>query len=76
MFTGWVYDFLRPHALKLKVAHPEMLKAITAAKRNACRSLAGKPSSRVLYAPSELKGITQDTSVSQPDNAHSSKDEE
>lgn len=33
MFTGWVYDFLKPHARELKVAHPEMLKAITAAKK-------------------------------------------
>ena len=33
IFTGWVYDFLRPHAIELKVAHPEMLKAITAAKK-------------------------------------------
>ena len=33
IFTGWVYDFLKPHALELKVAHPEMLKAITAAKK-------------------------------------------
>ena len=33
IFTGWIYDFLKPHALDLKVAHPEMLKAITAAKK-------------------------------------------
>ena len=33
LFTGWVYDFLQPFALGLKVAHPEMLKAITAAKK-------------------------------------------
>lgn len=33
LFTGWVYDFLKPHALELKVAHPAMLKAITAAKK-------------------------------------------
>lgn len=33
MFTGWVYDFLAPYAVELKVAHPEMLKAITAAKK-------------------------------------------
>jgi len=33
MFTGWIYDFLHPHADDLKVAHPEMLKAITAAKK-------------------------------------------
>lgn len=33
IFTGWIYDFLMPHAVALKVAHPEMLKAITAAKK-------------------------------------------
>lgn len=33
MFTGWVYDFLKPHAQDVLVAHPEMLKAITAAKK-------------------------------------------
>jgi transposase len=33
IFTGWVYDFLKPYAFSLKVAHPEMLKAITAAKK-------------------------------------------
>jgi transposase len=33
MFSGWVYDLLKPHALDLKVAHPEMLRAITAAKK-------------------------------------------
>lgn len=33
LFTGWVYDFLKSHAVELKVAHPAMLKAITAAKK-------------------------------------------
>lgn len=33
LFTGWIYDYLLPYALELKVAHPEMLKAITAAKK-------------------------------------------
>lgn len=33
LFTGWIYDFLKPHAIELKVAHPAMLKAITAAKK-------------------------------------------
>lgn len=33
IFTGWIYDFLTPYAVDLKVAHPEMLKAITAAKK-------------------------------------------
>lgn len=33
VFTGWIYDYLLPHAKALKVAHPQMLKAITAAKK-------------------------------------------
>lgn len=33
LFTGWIYDFLKPHARELKVANPVMLKAITAAKK-------------------------------------------
>lgn len=33
IFTGWIYDHLVAHAVELKVAHPEMLKAITAAKK-------------------------------------------
>ncbi|MGH2375018.1 MAG: IS110 family transposase [bacterium] len=33
LFSGWVYDELRPYAAELKVAHPAMLKAITAAKK-------------------------------------------
>ena len=33
LFTGWIYDYLLPHALELKVAHPAMLKATTAAKK-------------------------------------------
>lgn len=33
LFTGWVYDHLLPYAEELKVAHPEMLKAITASKK-------------------------------------------
>lgn len=38
MFTGWIYDFLLPYAAELKVAHPAMLKAITAAKNKNDRS--------------------------------------
>src|SRR5277367_5932691 len=32
-FTGWIYDYLLPHAAALKVAHPLMLRAIAAAKK-------------------------------------------
>jgi transposase len=42
LFTGWVYDFLKPHSVDLKVAHPEMLKAITAAKKKNDRADAEK----------------------------------
>ncbi|MBI4619436.1 MAG: IS110 family transposase [Desulfobacterales bacterium] len=42
MFTGWIYDYLKPHALELKVAHPEMLRAITAAKKKNDRADAEK----------------------------------
>ena len=42
LFTGWIYDFLKPHAVVLKVAHPEMLKAITAAKKKNDRDDAEK----------------------------------
>jgi transposase len=33
LFTGWIYDLLKPLARDLKVAHPPMLKAIAAAKK-------------------------------------------
>jgi len=33
LFTGWIYDHLKPWAQELKVAHPAMLKAIAAAKK-------------------------------------------
>jgi transposase len=42
IFTGWVYDFLKPYAVDLKVAHPEMLKAMTAAKKKNDRADAEK----------------------------------
>jgi len=33
MFTGWVYDLLKPYATELKVANPLMLRAIAASKK-------------------------------------------
>jgi transposase len=33
LFTGWIYDVLKPIAQELKVAHPAMLKAIVASKK-------------------------------------------
>src|ERR1700682_5494550 len=42
IFTSWVYDHLLPHAAAVKLAHPLMLRAITAAKRKNDRIDAGK----------------------------------
>jgi transposase len=42
MFTGWIYDHLKPHASALKVAHPLMLRAIAAAKKKNDRIDANK----------------------------------
>jgi hypothetical protein len=33
IFPGWIYDYLLPHAEKVKVAHPLMLRAIAVAKK-------------------------------------------
>src|SRR5215470_12703028 len=42
MFSGWIYDHLKPHAAELKVAHPLMLRAIATAKKKNDRIDAGK----------------------------------
>lgn len=33
LFTGWIYDFLKPFATELKVGHPLMLRSICAGKK-------------------------------------------
>ena len=42
LFTGWIYDHLKPHAAALKVAHPLTLRAIAAAKKKNDRIDASK----------------------------------
>jgi transposase len=42
IFTGWADDFLKPHAVDRKVAHPAMLKAITSSKKKNDRADAEK----------------------------------
>ena len=42
LFTGWIYDHLKPHAAAVKVAHPLMLRAIAAAKKKNDRIDANK----------------------------------
>jgi Transposase len=39
IFTGWIYDYLLPHAEKVKVAHPLMLRAIAASRRRTTGSM-------------------------------------
>ena len=65
LFTGWIYDFLKPHASEIKVAHPQMLKAITAAKKKNDQSDAYKICDLLrvgllpecYMAPSELRAL-------------------
>jgi transposase len=33
LFSGWIFDTLKPYAVKLEMAHPAMVKAIAAAKK-------------------------------------------
>ncbi len=42
IFTGWIYDHLLPHAEKIKVAHPLILRAIASAKKKNDKIDAGK----------------------------------
>ena len=37
MFSAWIYDTLKPYAAQLDMAHPAMLKAISAAKKKTDR---------------------------------------
>ncbi len=42
MFSGWVYDELRPRAQRLDFAHPLMLMAITCSKKKTTASMPTK----------------------------------
>ena len=37
MFSGWIYDTLKPYGEQLDMAHPAMMKAITAGKKKSDR---------------------------------------
>jgi hypothetical protein len=54
IFTGWIYDHLLPHAEKVKVAHPLMLRAIAAAKKKNDKIDAGKVGRRVLLSRCQI----------------------
>lgn len=65
LFSGWIYDFLSPHACALKVAHPAMLKAIVASKKKndrvdaekICDLLRGNWLPECYMAPAELREL-------------------
>ena len=74
IFTGWIYDHLKPHAAALKVAHPLMLRAIAAAKKKNDRIDANKIADclRCDFFTGMLHGLDRDSrtaahaAVSQP----------
>lgn len=37
LFSGWIYDTLKPHAVQLDMGHPALMKAIGAAKNKSDR---------------------------------------
>ena len=47
IFTGWIYDHLKPHAAAVKVAHPLMLRAIAASKKRTTGLMPAR--SRIAY---------------------------
>src|SRR5262250_1123527 len=61
MFSGWIYDHLKPHAAGLKVAHPLMLRAIAVAKKKNDRIDAKKIAAclRCDFLPEVLHGSTE-----------------
>jgi hypothetical protein len=56
IFTGWIYDHLLPHAEKVKVAHPLMLRAIAAAKRKNDKIDASKIADCLIYEKEKQRG--------------------
>src|SRR5438105_7799940 len=63
IFSGWIYDHLKPHAAAVKVAHPLMLRAIAASKKKNDQIDAGKLADclRCDFLPGVLHGIDGDS---------------
>ena len=59
LFSGWIFDTLKPYAVKLEMAHPAMVKAIAAAKKKNDRIRC--PRGRALLG-SESREVTQTAS--------------
>jgi len=84
LFTGWIYDSLKPLAQELKVAHPAMLKAITAAKKKNdqvdARTIADLLRCNLLpecyMAPSAIRDLRRGDALPQSGGAPGDADEE
>src|SRR3974377_1268047 len=65
LFSGWIYDTLKPYAAKLEMGHPAMMKAIGASKKKNDKLDARKTSDLVRcnllpacwVAPSEIREL-------------------
>ena len=65
LFSGWIYDVLKPYAAELNMAHPLMMKAIGASKKKSDRIDARKIADMVrcnwlpvcYVAPAELREL-------------------
>jgi transposase len=65
LFSGWIYDCLKPAAAKLEMGHPAMMKAIMASKKK-CDKLDGRKMSDMVrcdllpacyVAPAEIREL-------------------
>jgi Transposase len=61
IFTGWIYDYLKPHAAAVKVAHPLMLRAIAASKKKNDSIDAGKIADTLRLPSRMLHGDNRDS---------------
>ena len=84
IFTGWIYDHLLPHAERVKVAHPLMLRAIAAAKKKNDKIDAGKIADCLRcdflpechMAPTDDPGPAPDAALPEPAGQADGADEE
>ena len=70
MFTGWIYDHLKPHASTLKVAHPLMLRAIAVAKKKTTASMPARSACLCSRISPNVTVSSMDYVIHQEGNMH------
>ena len=87
LFSGWIYDTLKPFAAELQMGHPALMKAIAASKKKNDKLDARKIADMVrcdllpacYVAPVEIARVTADVALPQPGgrpgDAHEEQDE-